>query len=115
MGRLWRPVLVGAAIVVATLLLAQWPIFEPDAPAGSVAAGDVANGEVVFARECSSCHGAGGEGGVGPRLVDSGLGADAIAVAIEQGAGVMPPGLVSGDEQADVVAYVVSIASPESS
>jgi len=112
MGRLWRPVLVGAAIVVATFLLAQWPIFEPDAPANGVAAGDAGNGEVVFARECSSCHGAGGEGGTGPRLVDSGLDAATIAATIEQGAGIMPPGLVSGDEQADVVAYVVSIASP---
>jgi mono/diheme cytochrome c family protein len=111
MERLWRPVLVGAVIVVATFLLAQWPIFEPDAPA-STAAGDAANGEVVFARECSSCHGAGGEGGVGPRLVDSGLDAATVAATIEQGAGIMPPGLVSGDEQADVVAYVVSISSP---
>jgi mono/diheme cytochrome c family protein len=104
MGRLWRPVLVGAAIVVATFLLAQWPIFEPDAPAGSVVAGDAANGEVVFGQECASCHGAGGEGGVGPRLVDSGLDAATITATIEQGAGIMPPGLVSGDEQADVVA-----------
>jgi mono/diheme cytochrome c family protein len=112
MGRLWRPVLVGAVIVFATLLLAQWPIFEPDAPAGGAAAGDAANGEVVFARECSSCHGAGGEGGVGPRLVDSGVDAATAAATIEQGAGIMPAGLVSGDEQADVVAYVTSIASP---
>ncbi len=110
MGRLWRPVLVGAVVVVATLLLAQSPIFEPSAPAGAPVAGDASRGEVVFERECAACHGAGGEGGAGPRLVASGLAADEIAATIEQGAGIMPPGLVSGDEQADVVAYVVTIA-----
>jgi mono/diheme cytochrome c family protein len=104
-------VLVGAVIVVATFLLAQWPIFEPDAPASTSTSGDVERGATVFERECSSCHGAGGEGGVGPRLVDSGLDAVAIATRIEQGAGIMPPGLVSGQDEADVVAYVVSIAS----
>jgi mono/diheme cytochrome c family protein len=104
-------VLVGAVIVVATFLLAQWPIFEPDAPASGSASGDAARGATVFEQECSSCHGAGGEGGVGPRLVDSGLDAAAIATTIEQGAGIMPPGLVSGQDEADVIAYVVSIAS----
>jgi mono/diheme cytochrome c family protein len=112
MGRLWRPVLVGAAIVVATLLVAQWPVFEPDAPASTVAEGDADAGLLLFERDCSGCHGAGGEGGTGPRLVDSGLDAETVAATIEQGAGIMPPGLVTGDEQADVVAYVVAIASP---
>ena len=31
MGRLWRPLLVGAVVVVAVFLLAQRPIFEPEA------------------------------------------------------------------------------------
>lgn len=113
MGRLWRPLLVGAAIAVATFLLAQWPIFEPSAPAaGSATGGDVYRGEVTFERECAGCHGAGGEGGAGPRLAESALASDEIAATIRQGAGIMPPALVSGQDEADVVVYVVSIASP---
>ena len=65
----------------------------------------------MFERECAGCHGSGGVGGgVGPPLVDTGLDAAAVTTAVEQGRGVMPAGLVSGQEQADVVAYVVSIS-----
>ena len=114
MGRLWRPVLVGAVVVIATFALAQAQIFEPTAPAQAVATGgDVYRGETVFQRECASCHGSGGEGGgIGPRLVDSGLDAVEIAATIRQGSGVMPSALVAGREEADVVAYVVGVAQP---
>ena len=114
MGRLWRPVLVGAVVVAATFALAQLTVFEPAAPpAATLAGGDVYRGQVVFEQKCASCHGAGGEGGsIGPPLVDAGLGADEIAATIEQGRGVMPPALVSGEEQADAVAYVVAISRP---
>jgi mono/diheme cytochrome c family protein len=68
---------------------------------------------VLFESTCASCHGPGGEGGSpGPRLVDSGLDAAAIATTIEQGRGVMPPALVSGQDRGDVVAYVLSISQP---
>ena len=113
MGRGWRPLLVGAIIVVAVFVLAQRPIFEPDAPATPTTAGDATRGQVVFQRDCAGCHGDGGEGGTpGPRLVDAGLDTATVAARIEQGSGVMPPGLVSGADEADVVAYVVSISSP---
>jgi hypothetical protein len=36
-----------------------------------------------------------------------------VTGAVEQGRGVMPAGLVSGQDEADVVAYVVSISSPD--
>lgn len=113
MGRLSRPLLVGAFVVIAAFVLAQIVVFEPSTPAGAtLAGGDVYRGEVVFERACASCHGAGGEGGSpGPRLVDTDLDALEVAAVVEQGRGVMPPALVSGQEQADVVAYVVSISS----
>lgn len=102
------------AVVCATFALAQMAVFEPSAPpAATLAGGDVYRGQVVFERACASCHGPGGEGGSpGPRLVDTGLDALEVAAIVEQGRGVMPPALVSGQEQANVVAYVVGISQP---
>ncbi len=114
MGRGWRPILVGAAVVAGTFGLAKAQVFEPEAPAGSaVTGGDIYRGEIVFERECASCHGPGAEGGgVGPRLVAAGLDAATVTAAVQQGRGVMPPGLVSGGDEADVVTYVVSLSTP---
>jgi mono/diheme cytochrome c family protein len=113
MGRGWRPILVGAAVVGATFALAQAQVFAPDAPSTPSTGGDAAQGAVVFADTCASCHGEGGVGGnPGPRLVGSGLDAEEVAAVVEQGRGVMPPALVSGADRADVAAYVASIAGP---
>jgi mono/diheme cytochrome c family protein len=110
MSRGWRPILVGAAIVVAVFALAQAEIFAPSA-SSNVVPGDVERGEAVFERECAGCHGDRGTGGAGPALVETGLDASEVAAAVQQGRGIMPAGLVTGQEQADVVAYVVSISS----
>jgi cytochrome c551 len=113
MGRGWRPLLVGATVVVLTFVLARAAVFAPSTPAGAPTAGDAARGAAVFRRECATCHGDDGQGGgVGPRLAGSGLDAEAVATAVREGRGVMPAGLVSGDDEADVVAYVVSVSSP---
>jgi mono/diheme cytochrome c family protein len=114
MGRGWRPIIVGAAVVVGTFALAQTRVFEPSiSPAIAVSGGDVYRGETVFQRNCSSCHGTGGEGGgVGPRLVGAQIEAKTVTAAVEQGRGVMPAGLVSGRDEADVAAYVISISTP---
>ena len=110
MGRGWRPLVVGGAIVVATFALAQAQVFEPSAPAETSTTGSSNRGEEVFASECAGCHGDGGTGGVGPALVGAGLDPVQVATVVQQGRGVMPAGIVSGQEQADVVAYVVSIS-----
>ena len=114
MGRGWRPILVGGAVAVATFALAQAEIFAPSAPAaGGAAAGDFYRGETIFQRDCAGCHGDGGKGGgVGPALFETGLDAVEVSAAVQQGRGVMPAGIVTGQEQADVVAYVVAISSP---
>jgi len=104
-------VIAGAIVVVAVFLLAQWPIFEPDTSSEPVLLGGAERGEVLFAENCAGCHGRGGTGGTGPALAGSGLSAEEIAAAIEQGGGIMPPGIVTGQNQADVVAYVESIAN----
>jgi mono/diheme cytochrome c family protein len=104
--------LAGAVVVVAVFLLAQWPIFEPSStrePGGTLLSG-AERGEVLFANECAGCHGQGGTGGTGPALVGSGLEAQEIAATIEQGPGIMPPAIFTGQNAADVVAYVESIA-----
>jgi mono/diheme cytochrome c family protein len=107
-----RPLVVGAVIVVAVFVLAKAQIFEPSV-AGSTTTGDARAGQVVFESKCASCHGSGGKGGgPGPLLVGSGLTADQVSAQIDQGGGVMPAGLVSGKDEADVVAYVVSVAKP---
>lgn len=99
--------------MVATFALAQAKIFAREAPAGDApGAGDITRGETIFERECAECHGDGGEGGGGPRLVDTGLDATEATAAVAEGRGIMPAGIVTGQERVDVVAYVVSISSP---
>jgi len=113
MGRGWRPILIGGAVVVGTFALAKAQIFEPSAPAGPTLAGDVDRGATVFAENCSGCHGEGGTGGgVGPTLAGSGVDGATVTATVQQGRGVMPAGIVSGQDLADVVAYVVSVSSP---
>jgi mono/diheme cytochrome c family protein len=114
MRRGWRPLLIGGAVVLGTFALAQAQVFVPSAPAGGDpnATGDMYRGETVYQRDCAGCHGAGGEGGVGPALFETGLDAAVVAAAVQQGRGVMPAGIVSGQEQVDVVTYVVSLSSP---
>jgi mono/diheme cytochrome c family protein len=109
MGRLWRPLIVGAVIVVATFALAQAQIFEPDTSSRPLL-GNPIRGEEVFAGECAGCHGEGGVGGTGRRLVGANLDAETVAATIAEGTGPMPAGLVSGQDEADVIAYVVSIS-----
>ena len=114
MVRSWRPILVGGAVVVSTFALAQAEIFAPSTPAGgAVTGGDVYRGEAVFQRECASCHGSGGSGSsVAPRLVGTRVDDSTATALVQQGTSIMPAGLVSGRDEADVVAYVVSISNP---
>jgi mono/diheme cytochrome c family protein len=110
MSRGWRPLLIGGGVVVATFALAQAQVFAPSEADGGATAGDSARGATVFHRECAGCHGEAGAGGVGPALDGTGLTADDVTAAVQQGRGIMPAGIVTGQEQADVVAYVVSIS-----
>jgi mono/diheme cytochrome c family protein len=109
MGRGWRPIVV----VAVPFALAQAHVFSPSAAPAPSTAGDAARGAAIFDETCSGCHGTAGRGGgVGPRLAGAGLAAATVAATVQQGRGVMPAGLVSGQDQADVVAYVVSVSTP---
>jgi mono/diheme cytochrome c family protein len=106
-------VLVGLAVAVGVFVLAKAQIFEPSADAGAPsAAGDATRGAVVFEQKCAGCHGADGSGGSGPALAGAGLEAAFVTERVREGSGIMPGGLVSGQDESDVVAYVVSISSP---
>jgi hypothetical protein len=49
---------------------------------------------------------------VGPALVETGLGTVEVSAVVQQGRGIMPAGIVTGQAQSDVIAYVVSLSSP---
>lgn len=104
---------MGLVVALGVFALAKAQIFEPSADAGgSTATGDAIRGAVVFEDECAGCHGMGGTGGSGPALQGTGLEASFVTERVREGGGIMPAGLVSGQDEADVVAYVVSISSP---
>lgn len=81
-----------------------------DTAAAGGAEGDVAAGKTFFEGTCQGCHMAdGSQAGAGPKLAGAGLTADAIQKQIETPAGTMPPGLATGDDLKNVVAFVLSI------
>jgi mono/diheme cytochrome c family protein len=72
--------------------------------------GDAAAGEAFYAGACQGCHPAGGtQAGAGPVLAFRGLQADAIRNQIVNGGGAMPPGLATGADLDNVVAFVVGL------
>jgi mono/diheme cytochrome c family protein len=119
-----KPLILFLWVWAAAIILAVAQPFEreaaapPPAPppaAGGetvpAATGDAARGQTLYQDNCSSCHGSAGEGGVGPALAGSGLSAAQVRAKIDAGGGTMPAGLVSGQDEDDVIAYVDSIAS----
>jgi mono/diheme cytochrome c family protein len=116
-------VIVPLALLVAlwggTFVLAKLHLAKPGIPKVSgppVELGDAYRGETVFAQTCSGCHGAGGKGGgVGPRLIGNPISLAAAKATIESGRGVMPAGLVSGQNERDVLAYLATVLRPSGS
>ena len=110
-----NPAVPFALLVVVTLAvfgLAKWHPFSPSVPAAAsdALAGDPSRGATIFASSCAGCHGADGTGGVGPALRGSGLTAAEIEAIVATGRGAMPAGIVSGQDAADVAAYVATLA-----
>jgi len=70
---------------------------------------------VLFRDTCGSCHSlaaAGSTSGIGPDLDEARPSRDHVRAMIENGSlsGLMPPGLLSGDDAARVAAYVAGVA-----
>src|SRR4051812_42591403 len=112
-GRLWAvPAVLLAAVSGLVLALALAHPAKPEAAkagSGPVALGDAARGRTVFASTCAGCHGANAEGGAGPRLAGASLTAAQARTAIEGGRGIMTAGLVHGQDEQDVLAYLATI------
>ena len=105
------PFTVLLVVAAATFALAMWHPFSPSAPTAAAAPpGDAGRGSSVYAATCAGCHGADASGGVGPALRGSGLTADDVKAVVATGRGTMPAGLVSGQELADVSAYVATLS-----
>jgi len=106
------PLVLFVAVSAAVFTLAKLHLAKPEAPAGATAVktGDAYRGETVFVSKCSSCHGLGGDGGdVGPRLADAPITLAQAKAQIDNGSGLMPGGLVSGQQEEDVLAYLATI------
>lgn len=109
MRRVVGPPLLLCTVVAGTLGLAFWHPFKPSASSAPVV-GDPKRGETVFAATCAGCHGSDASGGIGPALAGSGLTASEVAAVVAAGRGVMPAGLVKGQDADDVASYVASLS-----
>lgn len=77
---------------------------------GNVKLGDSYRGETIFSTTCAGCHGQGGKGGgIGPALAGAAIPLAAAKAQIDNGGGSMPAGLVKGQQEADVLAYLAGI------
>jgi len=105
-----KPFALLLAVAVGTFGLAQWHPFSPSTASTATATGSAARGEGVFAASCAGCHGLDAAGGVGPALVGGTLTVEEVAGVVAAGRGAMPPGIVEGQDAADVAAYVASLS-----
>ncbi|TMM07765.1 MAG: c-type cytochrome [Actinobacteria bacterium] len=116
MARARRPIAVLIAVSLTAFGLAEWHVLKPGTPkaaAGStITVGDAYRGETVFQQNCAVCHGAGGKGGsAGPRLAGATLTLARVKAQIDAGGGAMPPAIVTGRDEEDVLAYVAGIVA----
>ncbi len=65
-------------------------------------------GELVYAEKCAACHGAKGEGGVGPKLAGNPIlnVPEAVAEVVRNGRGTMPAVPMSDEEMAALLAFL---------
>lgn len=107
------PALLVSAVFAGGAALAQSAAPSPAPSASSSAAivGDAAHGKALFADNCAACHGAKGEGGVGPALQGEKdrKSAAEISAQIMDPAPPMPklyPNPLSKRDVADLTAFV---------
>ena len=110
------PIVLFAVFAGTAFALSKLHLAKPGTPktAGKVQVGDSYRGETIFSQTCASCHGQGGKGGgIGPRLAGAPIPLAVAKAQIDNGGGTMPAGLVTGQQEKDVLAYLAGIlASP---
>jgi mono/diheme cytochrome c family protein len=112
------PLVLLAAFWAVTFTLAKLHLAKPGVPKAAlggapVSLGDPYRGEVTFGKTCAPCHGAAGKGGgIGPRLQGDQISIATVKAQIEAGGGAMPPKLVKGADERDVLAYVATLIAP---
>ena len=107
------PALLFVVFSASAFTLAKLHLAKPGLPkSGSVKLGDFYRGETVFSMACSSCHGDKAQGGIGPKLAGATISLAAAKAQIDNGSGAMPPNLVQGREEEDVLAYLSTIMAP---
>ncbi len=109
------PLVLLVAVSGATFGLAKWHPAKPGLPkiaGGTVKLGDQYRGETVFSTSCASCHGQNGKGGtIGPRLIGLPISIARVKAQIDVGGSTMPAGLVKGQDEEDVLAYLATIVT----
>jgi mono/diheme cytochrome c family protein len=103
------PLVLFVAVSVTAFTLAKLHLAKPEQSAGPVTLGNSSRGQVIFRQTCSACHGTNAEGGIGPRLVGAQITIAAAKAQIDNGGGVMPARLVTGQREDDVLAYLATI------
>jgi len=100
-------VVSGTAFTLAKLHLAK-PKASASAPA---TLGDAKRGQVIFKETCGGCHGMNAQGGIGPRLAGTPITIAAAKARIDNGGGIMPAHLVTGQREDDVLGYLATIVA----
>jgi mono/diheme cytochrome c family protein len=105
------PLVLFAAVSGSVFALAKLHLAKPGAPiVTSVQLGDASNGRTVFSQKCAACHGQNGAGGgIGPKLAGTPIKLALAQARIDAGGGIMPAGLVHGQQERDVLAYLATI------
>jgi len=103
------PLVLFALVSGTAFTLAKLHPAQPAASTGPVTLGDAGRGRVIFRQTCGGCHGMRAEGGVGPPLAGAQITVDEAKTQIDNGGGIMPPRLVTGTREEDVLAYLAEI------
>ena len=99
----------GAVFALAKLHLAR-PGVSKAVPGQKIVLGDFSRGQTDFSQKCAACHGVDGKtGGIGPKLVGLPISLAVAKAQIDNGGGTMPPALVTGGQEQDVLAFLATI------
>jgi mono/diheme cytochrome c family protein len=115
-----RPLVAFAAVSALVFTLSELHLLKPGIPKAAIGSkvelGDSYRGAVTFGQTCASCHGTGGKGGgIGPKLAGDAISLAQVKAQIDNGGGAMPGGLVSGQPERDVIAYLATIVAAPAS